>query len=1093
MKSLAAGFFLLVPAGLSAAPPFELPEPIDGAHGTEMRLFAKEPFLRNTVAVAVGEDGRVYATSVLRRKAADLDIRQFRDWIEKDLSLRTVGEKRAFLRNELTAENSQRYRRVKDQNDDGVIDWRDLTVLTDRIVVLEDSDGDGVADRADSFAEGFNTEVTGIAAGLEVWDGEVYATVEPDLLRLRDTGGSPTADQREVLATGFSVRLAYAGHNFSGPVMGPDGRLYMSSTDKGMHVTSKEGQTFSHPLSGTIARCEPDGSNFEVFAYGLRNAQEPAFDQFGNLFAIDNDGDMKGEKERLVYLTPGSDHGWRYHWQYRGSKYQPWMVEGLSKPDHPGRPAYSTPPLQLYHDGPAGFAFNPGTALNPHYANHFFMSGFPARKLHAFQLRSKGASFEMVGDHVVARGPLMVGLDFSPDGALYVADWSARGYELNEKGGLWKLDDPKFRESKLRRQTAGLLRADWTEPTPKQLLDLLAHPDQRVRMKAQFELVRRRDKDSLQKVALDRSQPELARLHAIWGLGQNRRLHGIGWGGALETLYGGPDAEVRAQALRVAGDSGSPQTVDGGEIAPLLKDPAARPRFFAAISLGRLREKEAFPELVAYLARDGGDPYHRHAGVMGLVGCGSPVQLGGLVSHPSVSVRLAAVVALRRLRSPVVADFLKDEDSLVVTEAVRAIYDDRSIPAALPQVAALLDQPVDLNEAVLRRALAAAQRLRTSEQAVRVVRVAANEAVDPNLRQAALGLLKEWLQPDKLDPVQGRYRELPGVPVADLAGALQPLLAPLLNIGNEDLRQAALAVGRVYGLGSDPADLLALVKKDDPKRSPDALRLLAEVPEQQRKAALIALESPHPSVRAAALAVFSRLEPASFIERARKVLAESKSLPDRRAALIGLPSGPDQAVTELLLGALQDLQKGALPPALALELFDAMRRSEDPVLPKALRDHLARLPDEALAPYAGTLHGGDAIRGKDIFNNHVAAQCIRCHAVGPGGSEVGPNLAGIGKKDPDYLLAALVDPGRDLAPGFQVTNLVLRNGGSETGTLIEENEKEITLRLPSGERRVVAADVVTGRFEAGSAMPPMGALLSKTELRDILAYLQSLD
>jgi hypothetical protein len=169
-------FFVLSAVGLFAKPPFALPEPVSGANGTELRLFAKEPFLRNTVAVAVGEDGRVYATSVLRRKAADLDIRQFRDWVEKDLSLRTVEEKRAFLRSELTAENSKRHGKVKDQNEDGVIDWRDLTVLTDRILVLEDSDGDGVADRSETFAEGFNTEVTGIAAGLEVWDGTVYAT-----------------------------------------------------------------------------------------------------------------------------------------------------------------------------------------------------------------------------------------------------------------------------------------------------------------------------------------------------------------------------------------------------------------------------------------------------------------------------------------------------------------------------------------------------------------------------------------------------------------------------------------------------------------------------------------------------------------------------------------------------------------------------------------------------------------------------------------------------------------------------------------------------------------------------------------------------
>ena len=847
-RSLAMNRFLfLLPtliSALAAKPPFEVPAAIPGQHGTELRLFAREPFLRNTVAVAVGEDGRVYATSVLRRKAADLDIRSFRNWVEKDLSLRTVEEKRAFLRRELIPENSKRYRKIGDQNKDGVIDWRDLTVLTDRIVVLEDSDGDGLADRAETFAEGFNTEVTGIAAGLEAWDGNVFATVEPDVLRFRDTGGSPAADEREVLATGFSVRLSYAGHNFSGPMMGPDGRLYFSSADKGMHVTSKEGRTFSHPLSGTIARCEPDGSNFEVFCYGLRNAPEIAFDPHGNLFAVDNDGDHQGEKERLVYLTKGSDHGWRYHWQYRGKKYQPWMAEGLSKPDHPGRPAYSTPPLHLYHDGPAGFAFNPGTALNEHYHNHFFMTGFPARKLYAFQLEPKGAAFEIKGDHVAASGFLMVGLDFGPDGALYLADWSARGYELNEKGGLWTFDDPIARKSKPRQETAALLAQDHSDLTANQLTASLAHPDQRVRMKAQFELVTRQRTDLLLTTALDQNQDPLARIHAIWGLGQHLRLRGEIWSQKFHDLYRDPNPEVRAQAARVAGDSGHPELIEAAPLLPLLSDPADRPRFFAALALGSLGHRAAFQPLVTYLETHGDAPYHRHAAVVGLTACAAEEELTALSRNPSQAVRLAAVVALRRLRLPGAAAFLSDADPQVVTEAARAIYDDESIPAAMPELAALLDQLQTLTEATIRRALGAALRLRTPAQAARVARVAAESQIAKSVRLNALDLLAQWPQPEKLDPVQGRYQELVKIPASTVAPALREILSLLLSSDDPKIAEAARKTAAVYGLGATPDELIALVRKDHPERSPSALRLLAPSPDQQRQAALDAQNRP---------------------------------------------------------------------------------------------------------------------------------------------------------------------------------------------------------------------------------------------------------
>lgn len=1074
---------------LAAEAPFGAPAPIAGQHGTELRLFAREPFLRNTVAVAVGEDGKVYATSVLRRKAADLDIRQFRDWVEKDLSLRTVEEKRAFLRSELVPENGDRYRRIGDQNKDGIIDWQDLTVLTDRILVLEDTDGDGLADRSETFAEGFNTEVTGIAAGLEVWDGNVFATVEPDVLRFRNTDDTAIAEEREVLATGFSVRLSYAGHNFSGPVVGPDGRLYVSSADKGMHVTTKEGRTISHPLSGTIARCELDGSNFEVFCHGLRNAQEIAFDQLGNLFGVDNDGDHKGEKERLVYLTQGSDHGWRYHWQYRSGKYQPWMTEGLSRPEHPGRPAFSTPALHLYHDGPAGFAFNPGTALNEHYHDHFFMTGFPARKLYAFQLKPKGAAFEIKGDHVAASGVLMVGLDFGPDGALYLADWSANGYELNEKGGLWTFDDPRAKNSQLRRTTAALLKLDHRTLPLEKLSENLAHPDQRVRMKSQFALVEKGEGDFLLTIASDRQLSQLARIHAIWGLGQHLRLHHKLWDKKFHQLYRDPDSEIRAQAARVAGDSGHAELIDATPLLPLLSDPADRPRFFAALALGSLGHPKAFAPLVSYLEKNGNEPFHRHAGIMGLAGCATPDQLTSLASHPSLSVRLAAVVALRRLRLAEVAIYLNDSDPLVVTEAARAIYDDEGIPGAYPSLAALIGKGRDLNEPTLRRVLGASLRLRTPEQATAVARVAADEKIVVPLRLAALDILKQWPAPEKLDPVQGRYQQLPAIPAATIAPALQDFLPALFQSDHEELTQKAREAAAVYGVGASPEELPALVRADDPVKSPAALHLLAKFPDLQKKSALESLNSKHPSIRGAALEALAKLDPENFARHASTVWATSKAIHDRRVALEGLTSetGPKG---ELLLR--QALRSNDLPPELSLDLYEAIRNFDGLSLQQELRDILNKLPDPILAPYKGTLEGGNPARGKNLFNNHLAAQCVRCHAIGPGGSAVGPNLSLIGKLDPTYLLAALVDPGRDIAPGFGFTTLTLKDETSVSGILEKEDLTRVEIRLTDGKLRQIDRTLIKSQAPSVSSMPPMGQILTKKELRDLLAYLQSL-
>ena len=1075
---------------LLAAPPFDPGKPIKAAHDTELRLFAKEPFLKNTVAVCVDDQGRVYATSVVRRKAADLDIREFRDWIEKDLSLTTIEEKRAWLHAELTPEKAERYKKIQDQNKDGTIDWNDLTVLTDRILLLEDTDQDGLADRATTFAEGFNTEVTGIAAGLTAWDNTLYATIEPDLLKLKDTNNDRVADVREPLATGFSVRLAYAGHNFSGPLIGPDGRLYASAPDKGLHVTTKEGKVLANPLSGAIVRCELDGSNLELFATGLRNVQQPAFDQFGNLFGVDNDGDMKNEKERFVYITEGSDHGWRNNWQYRGKDWNPWMNEGLSIPAHPGQPAYITPPLQSYKDGPAGLVFNPGTALNSYYTDHFFMTSFPAGKLFAFKTEQDGAAFKMTNEHQVASGFLMVGLGFGPEGALYLADWSAKGYELNEKGGVWKLDDPSQSTSEYREHIAQLIAADWSKPSSKELAEHLSSPDQRVRMKAQFELVHRKEIDALEFTYTDPKLPLLARLHALWGLGQLGRT-----GTELAALpfqkgLTDPDPELRAQTAKVASEIPALGLPLSAPLIKLLKDPADRPPFFAAIALGRLKDTKALDPLLNYLDRHGNDPYHRHAAVMGLSGATTSSQLTYLFKHESTVRRQAAILALRRQRSPEITAFLSDPDSLLVAEAASAIHDDNSIPGALPALAALLDNPKQ-HDRTLRRALSAALRLRTPEQATRVSTFAANKEAPTPLRLLALDLLQTWPQPPVLDTVEGRNRPLRPVKASKIAPAVAEAFTALLADPDPAIAKAARAAASTYGIGTDPAELLAIVKADHPETAPEALRLLAGDPKQYAAAGAIAVRSEHEVIRSEGLRALGLTNTRPFINLAQSAITHGGLL-DKRAALETLTQFDQPAAAPVLLAALQAMQSGNLIPEVHLDVLEAVRSSTNKEVQDALAAFEASQSADPFAPYAGTLHGGDPAKGKDLFNNHLAAQCIRCHSVDAGGSTVGPNLGQIGAKEPQFLLESLVSPSASIAPGYGLTSITLKNGDTLTGTLTEETPEALNIRLADETTRTVPRAEVASQTPPVSSMPPMNLLLTKPELRDVLAYLQSL-
>ena len=387
------------------------------------------------------------------------------------------------------------------------------------------------------YIEDFNEEITDLANGIEYHDDEVFVAVGPDLWRTKDLDGDGIADTKESISHGYAVHIGFGAHGMSGAIIGPDGRLWWGIGDIGMNVIDKAGKQWKYPNQGVIVRSELDGSNFEVFAAGLRNTHEFVFDQYGNLISEDNDGDHEGERERLVYITEGSDSGWRSNWQYGkytdpdNNNYKVWMDEKLSIPRWEGQAAYITPPIQNYVNGPTGMVYNPGTALSERWANHFFVAEFrgsPSNSpIHAFTLKPKGASFELDTTIEVASGLLPTGLDWGPDGALYFGDW-IEGWGVKEAGRIWKLDVPGGENSTIRKATKELIQADFSGKESEELSDLLAHPDMRIRQKSQFELVKRRNKGwAILKAKADQSNQtgigQLARIHGLWGMGQLAR------------------------------------------------------------------------------------------------------------------------------------------------------------------------------------------------------------------------------------------------------------------------------------------------------------------------------------------------------------------------------------------------------------------------------------------------------------------------------------------------------------------------------------------------------------------------------------------
>ena len=237
-----------VALALVCSPLFAAQAPANASRELVLQKWSGTLNVPDPVACAVDPQGRVYVTSTTRRKVGDLDIREHPMWIPNDVGLTSVEEKSAFYRDVLAPGKLRAPRGgLADHNKDGSIDWKDLTVHSERIYQLRDTEGDGIADKITVFAEGFNTDVTGIAAGILYHDGWVYATIAPDLWRFKDTDDDGVADIREIVVHGFGIHLAYAGHDMHGLSVGPDGRIYWSIGDKGVNVTSREGRKFFYP------------------------------------------------------------------------------------------------------------------------------------------------------------------------------------------------------------------------------------------------------------------------------------------------------------------------------------------------------------------------------------------------------------------------------------------------------------------------------------------------------------------------------------------------------------------------------------------------------------------------------------------------------------------------------------------------------------------------------------------------------------------------------------------------------------------------------------------------------------------------------
>ncbi|WDE95860.1 HEAT repeat domain-containing protein [Lentisphaera profundi] len=1069
-------------------------------NGFKARLWADKSQIKNPMAITFDSKGSLLLTEIHRWRFGVDDIRHRPYMLMDDILIESNADRLAM------------YEKHYDKHPEA--HYRDKA---DVIKILKDSNGDGRADSAKVYADGFNDILDGPGLGIIERDGKVYYTNIPHLWMLEDSNGDGVLDKRTSLQDGFGIRMSYSGHDMHGLVWGPDGKLYWSIGDRGYSFTTKEGKKFHGPNEGAVFRCDPEGSNIEVFVDRLRNPQELQFDDYGNLFTADNDSD-KGDLERINYLVEGGDAGWHaghqnllafasklnfrsYVYAEKKSMNCAWMSENLYLANEEDQPAYLLPSIGQIIGGPSGFLFNPSNSLGKDFDNKFFVNifkgGSPKTRISMFDLDEKGAGFEMKNLEVFFTGSNLVDMDFGPDGKMYISEFNNGGYLNRDEGNIFSLEVPGETDKKEVKENEIILTSDFSKRSDPELYELLARDHQQVRLKAQFELAKRKaGAEFFAKAAQDKQAPQLQRIHGIWGLGMLASKNISLLKPLKSLLMSDEDAQVRIQCARALGDHRDKSAMN--ELLKALEDTHARAIMYAGIGLGRIGDELAVPAIIEAQRRNAGqDRFLQHGLVMALAGMKDSSSYLNYSKDSSVAVRMIVLLALRKTLDPNIRLFLKDDEKKIRDEAIRAINDrliDGGAQQALASLLVDLSKPNGaMDELMHLRVINANYYLGDEKSAERLVQYASRKDLSESMVQEAVAALQAWDDKALLDNTTGLPREYLH-PRADIKDLLHAQLGDLLKKSQGKLlaQLNRLANNCDFPISSD----ILMAHLNNQKLISEirigALESLSQRGELSSIHLMNLLKDKSELIRLKSLEQLNIQDPEKAQLQASKII-QNGTRSERQLCYKLMEKGSSN--DRHLLNQLDQFLMGKGDREVMLEVLNSSRAKSSKDFKKKLADVDAKMARGAITDkFTYALEGGDVDRGRDVFYNHGAAQCLRCHKVNGYGADVGPDLTLIGKSyDRRYLLESIVDPGARVAPGFGITSITNKDDEAFSGTYMGEDDQVVKIKGANGRTVAYKRKDIKTMMPPMSPMPPMHLLLQAGELRDMVAYLKSLD
>lgn len=1058
--------------------------------GLSASTWVRFPFVQNPGSFGIDLKGRVFVAEVNRFWQGVPDLRGINEFIRGDFQSRTL-EDRVKLQNSIPGRVPEGF-------------W---TNTADRLIRLEDADGNGAADKRSVFADSFYEQLDGLGFSVLPEDDAVYFTCIPSVRKLTDANDDGVADTNESLVTGFGVRVSFIGHDLHGIVRGPDGRLYFSVGDRGYHVTTKEGKVFAEGGKGAIFRCESDGTGFEVFCHGLRNPTELAFDEHGNLFTFDNTGDI-GDKARMVYALEGTDSGWdmshqcahqyvdHMDWEQFHPKVSVWVAEKMFATQGENRPQWAYPPAANVSRGPSGLAWITGQSAPEDLRGKFLLADYGGApqscKITAYGVKNSGAGYGLASEEVIVEGVGASDVEQGFDGSIYICDFGG-GWSVNANGAIHKLTPKDAALQNAAAELASTFKRGLSSASPVQVATALTSPDRRLRQMAQFEVVKSGEAGQAVLIATAKNNalPVTSRLHGVWGLGQFARQNNAVASAALIELSKDADAEIRATVARALGDAGG----DGvqARLLEMIGDESPRVKSLAIIGLSRVAKPGDAAAIAAIhaaaKANAGTDIVLRHACGTALKRLGTVGSAIALASDASAELRLLAVLQLRHQESLELARFITDRDAVIRDEAIRAIYETAALDTAAGEALAKLTPTADMPLLVQRRIVCASYRRGNAQQ---LLQHAANASLDMSVREAALHGLRLWEKRITTDPVLGGHRPIPGDArsLKDLGGTIGAALKQFLASNPPpNLAALALKLADDTGVVLDAPTLVALVndaKQQASVRVAALDSLTKSSPDDARKLTmkLLADTFADGELVAAALRHGLVMKLDGLIDSARKH-TDSGSLSAARASIEVIAAlHPAEALERWTKRETNGLRR-----ELWLDLFLALQTSKDTAAKQVTAAFAASAMD---AVPMLSITGGDPKAGEVVFRNQGA--CLQCHKVGNDGGIQGPALDLVAERlKPEKIVESLVNPNAEIAAGFGMSSVTLADGAQVAGRITEDTPEKLTVIGLDGKAVTHPRSQIKTVTPPVSAMPPMAMALPPPMLRDLVAYLRTRD